>query len=277
MSDFEDWVGRSRTSEALLDSWRANALAAVIEAQAPSGELPPLWHWLYFLEAAPQSEIGPDGHPATGGFMPPVPNPRRMFAGARSRFLQALLLDAPAQLKETIVSVQKKQGGQGDLYLVTVSYDYSQQGETCISEQRDFIYLPGRSSGAVGELSEELIDVEAGDWQQEVSADSVRLMRFSALTFNSHRIHYDREYARTSEGYPELVVHGPLTAIWLAELCRQEAGKPLATFSFRARAPLFAEQAIRLRGKQTAEGAVLTAWRPDATIAVAAEAAFKQD
>ncbi len=277
-SDWDDWVGRQRHSEAVLNKWPVSALAAVLDLDVGAADqvLPALWHWLYFLESAPQSRIGPDGHPEKGDFLPPVPNPRRMFAGARTRYLQSLRLEQPATLTETIQSINEKDGGQGKMFLVTVRFDYNQQDRLCISEERDFIYLPAvESTGeepAPVELS--LTVVDPAPWSLDVDTDATRLMRFSALTFNSHRIHYDRDYAREQEGYPDLVVHGPLTALLLSELCRMNNDQPLASFSFRARAPLFCGQQIRLRGEPGPDGAHLQALRPDGKIAVTAEATF---
>lgn len=276
-SDWDEWIGRQRHSETVLSRWPVSALAAVLDLDvgATGGVLPALWHWLYFLETASQSRIGADGHPQKGDFLPPVPNPRRMFAGARTRYLRPLKLEQTAALTETVQSVIEKDGGQGRMFLVTVTFDYHQQGQLCISEERDFMYLSAvEPAGDPGQLELSLTEIEGAPWSLDVDTDATRLMRFSALTFNSHRIHYDRDYAREQEGYPDLVVHGPLTAILLSELCRMNSDQPLTSFSFRARAPLFCGQQIRLRGEPGTDGARLQALRPDGKIAVTAEATF---
>jgi 3-methylfumaryl-CoA hydratase len=276
-TDWDEWIGRQRRSEATLDPWPAAALEQVLDLRMSPADntLPPLWHWLYFLDTAPQHKIGPDGHPLKGDFLPPVPNPRRMFAGARTRFLAPLRLGCETELLETVSSVEEKSGGQGTLYLVTVSYDYSQADQLCVSEQRDFIYLPAVPSGRMtGEVDLNMTAVPDAPWSMDVSIDATRLMRFSALTFNSHRIHYDLDYARSQEAYPGLVVHGPLTAILLSELCRMNDSRVLTNFSFRAQAPLFCDQLIRLRGEPADNGAGIKAMRPDGKVAIAADASF---
>jgi 3-methylfumaryl-CoA hydratase len=278
IADFDDWIGRERRSRATLDPWRAQALSAVLDLpiEPPGQSLPGLWHWLYFLETAPRSRIGPDGHPLKGDFLPPVVNPRRMFAGARTAYQQALQIGAPAELCERVSSISEKPGKAGDMTIVTVTYEYRQDGVLCVSEERDFIYLPARPpGGAVEELTGELSPVDDASWQLDLDTDPVQLMRFSALTFNSHRIHYDAAYAREQEGYPALVVHGPLTAILLSEMCRQQAGAETAVFSFRALTPLFAGQTLRLRGEPDGRGgAELTAYTPAGKPAMKATASF---
>lgn len=279
IADFDDWIGRERRSRATLDPWRVQALSAVLElpVEPPGQSLPGLWHWLYFLETAPRSRIGPDGHPLKGDFLPPVANPRRMFAGARTRYQQALQIGAPADLCERVSAIKEKPGKAGDMTIVTVTHEYRQDGVVCVSEERDFIYLPARLPGAaVAELAGELAVIDDAGWQLDLVTDPVQLMRFSALTFNSHRIHYDAPYAREQEGYPALVVHGPLTAILLSEMCRQHGGSEMASFSFRAMNPVFVGQVLRLRGEPDGQGgAELTAYTPGGKPAMKASASFR--
>ncbi len=281
--DLQAWVGRRRQQTTYLTGWPAEAMHGVLDLglKQPTENLPGLWHWLYFLEVALHSKIGHDGHPQKGDFLPPVPNPRRMFAGARTQYHAPLILNESAELVETVVSINQKEGAQGTLYIVTVDYEYSQRGQVCVSEQRDFIYLPAVASSAVNSAVATGIDTDYqtladADWWRDVATDPVRLMRFSALTFNSHRVHYDAGYACFEEGYPGLVVHGPLTAIFLSELCRANSDAPLSSFSFRAKAPLFCGQTIRLRGNCSGQNVELIAWRPDGKAAVSASATFKQ-
>jgi 3-methylfumaryl-CoA hydratase len=276
---FEAWIGRQRRHRQVLDPWRVQALSAVLELGVPSPAqyLPGLWHWLYFLETATRSQIGADGHPRKGDFMPPVSNPRRMFAGARTRYHQPLLIGAPANLLETIRRIEEKPGKSGTMTIVSVAYEYSQDGKLCVDEERDFIYLPAVSPGKIAApLENELSPLPESEWMLDLVTDPVQLMRFSALTFNSHRIHYDADYARQEEGYPALVVHGPLTAILLSELCRLRCERELAEFSFRAKSPVFVGQALRLRGEIDANNcASLTAYTPAGQAALSASAAFK--
>jgi 3-methylfumaryl-CoA hydratase len=235
--------------------------------------LPQLWHWLYFLEAAPREQLGEDGHPRKGGFYPPVENPRRMFAGGRSETHRALRLGQPAQLTETILSCENKSGRSGEITLVTVGFEYHQAGELCISEQRNFIYLPARDGGPDAPYEGTEQAVPAAAWSRDMATDSTLLFRFSALTFNGHRIHYDQAYASAVEGYPALVVHGPMTAILLADLARANATHKPRHFRFRALAPLFCGDQLRLRGspEEGVEGCQLIAYGPDGQVAMNAE------
>ena len=274
MNEWDAWLGRSRSHHCQIDSWRSQALAASLELKPHSGGsgLPMLWHWIYFLEAPQRAMQGADGHPQKGEFFPPIAKPRRMFAGGRSTLHTPLQLDQPAELVETILRCEEKSGGNGAMTIVTVGYHYRQLGELCVEEERDFIYLPAR----VGEMPEPVCSDYAeiaGSWSREVPTDPVLLFKFSALTFNGHRIHYDRDYARSEESYPDLVVHGPMTAILLADLARRESGCELRRFSCWARAPLYAGDTLRLRGAPaTTDGVVkLAAYRPDGAMAVSAE------
>lgn len=271
-------TGHSRRREATLPSWPAQALHATLDlgGDPPPEQLPPLWHWLYFLDTAPRSRIGPDGHPEAGDFLPQVAQPRRMFAGATTRFLHPLQLERSAALTETVLDVQSKRGSQGEMTLVTVGFDYDQGGRRCIEEQRSYIYLPGAGPGVAQEAeAAPAADIAPAPWALNLAADEVLLFRFSALTFNAHRIHYDLFYARSAEGYPRLVVHAPLTAILLAQLMCRHARHRCASFRFRATAPLFAGDLLRLRGVPDDDGAVLTAYRPNGAAALRATAAWQ--
>lgn len=276
MTGFEAWLGNTRTSESALDGWPSQALQASLgEAeQAPYASLPMLWHWLYFLDTPQRALQGEDGHPRRGDFYPPITNPRRMFVGARTRVLRPLRLRVAAQLEETVLACEHKRGGSGELTLLTVGYCYRQQGEVCIEEQRDFMYLPARQGEAVETLCQQLQPIPEAQWARNVETDPVLLFKFSALTFNGHRIHYDRDYARHSEAYPDLVVHGPLSALLLAGLASERSAEPLHRFSFRAQAPLFVGDVLRLRAnlKDDDETIALVAYRPDGRIAMTAEA-----
>lgn len=273
MSSYADWLGRQRSRHTQLDPWRAQALHASLgsEGGPPEGELPLLWHWLYFLETPHRSEVGPDGHALRGSFFPPIEQPRRMFVGGRSRRFSGLRIEGTATLVETIRKCELKQGRSGDMILLTVGYEYWQNDVLCIAEERDFMYLPARSPEDVEQRTEEEVSVPDAALAHDVSTDPVFLFRFSALTFNSHRIHYDADYARAAEGYPDPVVHGPLTALLLAQLAG-DSGEPLKTFNFRARAPLYVGDRIRLRGLADTDRYSLVAYRPDGQVAMIAEA-----
>ncbi|QUD88838.1 hypothetical protein [Phenylobacterium montanum] len=254
--DISAWIGRRETTEAVLDPWPARALEASLDIarpdQAIGEELPPLWHWLYFLEAAPRSQIGSDGHPRRGGFMPPIELPRRMFAGGRSRFERPLTLGRPASQTREILKVDHKTSGSGELIFVTVGHDYRQDGALCIHEERDFVYLAPQPA-APPPVAE---PAQPGRWRIALTPDPVLLFRYSALTFNGHRIHYDEAYAQGEENLAERVVHGPLTATLLAELVRLEARRRVRAFEFRARRPFFVGQAMTVDGDLGDDGTV---------------------
>lgn len=245
------WIGREERVEDSLAPEQAQAAAALLDrdpsALSPGSPLPPLWHWFHFLPRAPQARLAPDGHPERGGFLPPIALPRRMFAGARIVFHRPLRIGRPAVRQGEVVDVVEKQGRSGSLAFVTVRYRYTQEGTTCIEEEQDIVYreqgelLPAPEEGPLPPLPE-------GAWERTVTPDTRMLFRFSALTFNAHRIHYDRPYATREEGYPGLVVHGPLIAVLLADLVRRHDGRPLGRFRFRGLAPLFDFGSVRLSG-----------------------------
>jgi 3-methylfumaryl-CoA hydratase len=230
-----------------------------------------LWQWFFFLPRAPQSGLGPDGHPKRVGFTPPVELPRRMFAGARMRFLRPLTIGATAHRRSVIRAVSEKEGRTGRLVFVTVAHSISQGGTPCVEEEQDIVYRePGAPAAAPTPC--ELAPAPAGSWTRVVTPDPTLLFRFSALTFNAHRIHYDRAYATAVEGYPGLVVQGPLAAVLLMELVRAHAGRPVAAFTFRAQAPLFDLAPFRLLGIPAGNQVHLEAQAPDGATALTATA-----
>jgi 3-methylfumaryl-CoA hydratase len=275
-TDYTDWIGATDTAEDMIGSAPALAAAATFDDTttvfAAGAPLPPLWHWFYFLPRAPQSRLGADGHPQRGGFMPPIDLPRRMFAGARLRFLQSLLIGKPAVRSAVIRDVSQKEGKSGKLAFVTVAYTIAQDGRVCIEEEQDIVY---REPGAPVPAPQPRPwpQAPAGSWTRIVTPDPTLLFRFSALTFNAHRIHYDRNYATGVEGYPGLVVHGPLTAMLLIELARANAQRGVTGFSFRGQAPLFDLAPFRLVGTPTTDDKVqLEAQGPDGKMTLTATA-----
>ena len=239
---YTDWIGNTQAIEDTISLSPVRLLQMTLddaETTFKHGDaLPPIWHWCYFLEAAPQSILGPDGHAPRGGFLPPVALPRRMFAGGRTKFVAPLRIGAPARQTAEIKSVVEKEGRSGHLCFVTVLYTTEQEGTVCIEEERDFVY---REEGAPVPAPEvkEFPAVPEGAWFRTISPDPVMLFRYSALTFNGHRIHYDQPYVTQVEHYPGLIVHGPLIASYLLELVRRNQDRPVAAFSFQARAPIF--------------------------------------
>ena len=274
--DLSKWVGREEVRSDLIAEWPARALAAMLDASDVAVEegarLPAGWQWLYFLEARPPSAMGLDGHPARGGFLPPVTLPRRMWAGGRIRFESPLCIGDRAQRQSTILDVRTKSGRSGELVFVTVRHDLSVNGRLAISEEQDLVYREAASAGS---------QVPAGQpapadaaWRQAWRADPVMLFRYSALTFNAHRIHYDRPYATGEEHYRGLVVHGPLQATLLLELARRHAGRPVKTFEYRALQPVFDGEGFFANGQPGDSGAELWTSNESGSICMQATAGF---
>lgn len=250
MTNLTDWIGRTTELRCWLDPWRAQALHATLDSTDPipdhGAALLPGWHWTYFLETAPSSELGPDGHPRRGGFLPPVPLPRRMWGGSRLEFFASIELGESARRVSRVLGVEEKSGRSGRLCFVTVEHEYHGTQGLAIREQQDIVYREVATQGAA--LTPQNAPVDS-PWQRAWRFDSPRLFRYSAITFNSHKIHYDREYATKEEGYPGIVVHGPLLATLMLELVRANTERPLRRFEFRAMAPVFDGQSIRACGK----------------------------
>ena len=273
--DFQAWVGRTEETTDALCCVQAQSAQAMLDDPGPTlvdgSALPPLWHWFYFLPRAPQAGLNDDGHPQRGGFLPPIPYPRRMFAGARVQWHRPLHVGVPAQRESRIGDVVMKAGKSGRLAFVTATHRIVQRGELCIEESQDIVYRePGGRVGAPTKA--EWPPLPEGSWTRVLQPDTRLLFRFSALTFNAHRIHYDRAYASDVEGYPGLVVHGPLTAVLLAELVRHSTARPLLSFSFRGVAPLFDLGPVRLVGTFAGDELALQAQGPDGNAALLATA-----
>jgi 3-methylfumaryl-CoA hydratase len=233
------WKGRSETVQDTVSAAPIRMLRATLDMPPNDDvtELPPLWHWLYFLPSARQSELGPDGHPRRGGFLPPVPLPRRMWAGGQLEFLSPLRVGDAIRRVSTIDDVKFKSGRTGELCFVRVRHEISSPRGLALREFHDIVYRPDPVPGAAEPAYE---PAEESATAQRVVPDDTLLFRYSALTFNGHRIHYDRRYVTQVEGYPGLVVHGPLLATLLAGLAqRQHPGRVPAAFSFRAMKPVF--------------------------------------
>lgn len=253
VTDWTAWRGRSEAAHDVVSKTPVLALAATFDREAPADLLPALWHWLYFLPLAPMSEVGPDGHPKRGGFLPPIPLPRRMWAGGRLRFHDAPRLGEAIARTSTIVDVSEKTGKAGAMAFVTVRHDVTTARGPAITEEQDIVFLemptsftPPAPAGLPATL----------DFAFTRKIDPVLLFRFSALTFNGHRIHYDRTYAQDVEKYPGLVVHGPLQAMLMMEAAVSHAKTPPASFEFRAVRPLFDFDTMRVCGSARDDGGV---------------------
>lgn len=271
IAHWQQWVGRTETRAERLDVEALRRFAAAVGADlAVERTLPPLAHWAFFLPVVDAAAVGVDGHPARGGFLPPISLPRRMFAAASMRFGAALALDALAERRSRVVSVVHKAGRSGDLVLVEVEHAIVQAGDPRVVEQQTIVYRDaGAPTPPVTPAS--AAPPSARRWQP----GPVDLFRFSAVTFNGHRIHYDLPYAMGEEGYPGLVVHGPLTATQLFALAAAGGRRP-TRFSFRAVAPLFAGQPIALVADADTPGSV-AAIRCDGVTAMTAQASFGDD
>lgn len=249
--NWQGWVGRTETIKERIAPDRVAALAATLGVEkdcAAGATLPPGWHWMFFNRFVQRQELGVDGHPKRGGFLPPVTLPRRMWAGGRVTYEAPLKLGCEGERESTIQKVEAKAGRGGKLVFVTVNHRIRRDGLHCITEEQDIVYREPAAPGAPAPVP--AAAPEGADWSEEFSPDTVLLFRFSALTSNGHRIHYDQEYARREENYPDLVVHGPLTATLLQGFAVKCAGRPLKYFEFRGMAPLFVSAPFRLECKK---------------------------
>jgi len=262
-ADLVRWVGRTETLVDVVTTVPVAALAATLDDGNPvpaAGEaLPPLWHWLYFLPRPRRSELGPDGHAARGGFLPPVPLPRRMWAGGRLAWHDPLRIGDRIERVSRVESVSTKSGKSGDLVFVLVRHTVSTERGLALVEEHDIVYRDAPAPGSTPPAAPVARTDER--WSLRVVPDDTLLFRYSALTFNAHRIHYDRRYVTGVEGYPGLVVHGPLIATMLVELLRSRLpAASLSHFAFRAVSPLFDLAPFGLCGRPSADGATVDLW-----------------
>ncbi len=272
----KQWVGRQESVHDQVHASHANALAATLdrdESLQDGDPLPPLWHWVYFWLTTPASGVGADGHAKRGGFLPPVPLPRRMWAGGRLRFDAPLPVGAAAEKVSRIADVSMKEGVTGPLVFVTVEHRVLSGGTACVSEEHDIVYRDQPASGAPAPKGKPA--PADAQWSRRIDPDPVLLFRYSALTFNGHRIHYDRSYVTGVEGYPGLIVHGPLIATLLMDLLRRELPQRVVkAFSFRAVSPLFDIDSFTVNGKLSDDGRTVVLWAANARgeLAMQAEA-----
>lgn len=276
--DLQAWIGRQEEMEDLITAWPVQALQATLDlpdpAPRPGDPLPPLWHWLYFLPTVARSDLGSEGHALLGDFLPPVPLPRRMFAGGRFTFHRPLRIGESATRTGTVASITEKQGKSGRLVFVTVRYEVTADHRLCIAEEQDLVYREAPQGTQTPAPGPDPV-IPTAPWTYVVDPDPVMLFRFSALTFNGHRIHYDHPYVTEVEGYPDLIVHGPMIALLLADLARRNGSGPMGGFAFRARSPLFTDGPFTiLGGPEENRRAELSVWSHDRRLAVTAAAEF---
>ena len=288
MDDLSAWVGRTQRSAETLDARLVRWLAATLDRadllDARDGALlPPAWHWAFFNAVEPMTALGRDGHPRKGGFLPPTSQPRRMWAGSRLHWRGALRVGQSVERVSTILKCEAKRGRTGDMVLVTVGHQFHAGGEVVLDEQHDIVYrdeATAEERRALGELAAQAragnVRFERpGEIVREVTVGPVQMFRYSAATFNGHRIHYDRDYAREVEGYPGLVVHGPLIATLLLEFLQAQVapGRRVERFEFRALKPTFDIAPFALHASPPAADGSVSLWSTNNVGAVGMQAA----
>lgn len=276
------WIGRTETIEDQASAGQMAGLAALLDHVLPPwrpGEVPPLGHWLYFLARARQSEIDADGHPRRGAFLPPVELPRRMWAGSRVAFRTSIEIGEAMTRRSTILDVRAKTGATGEMVFVTVRHEIATAKGTVLTEEQDIVFREApraaRALHAVGETPEpnpKPAAVSPAEIARRVTPDPTQLFRFSALTFNAHRIHYDRDYCKNVEGYPGLVVQGPFTAMLLMDhFLRARPRAEVERFVYRAQRPLYDTAPFEVCLTHTQTGAELRARDSGGEVAMIAQ------
>lgn len=268
-----DWIGRSQILHDAMDLGHASRIATTLGEPAPAAgqALAPLWHWCYFLESVGMNALGTDGHPARGGFLPPADNRNRMWAGGRVTFDGDLLASVPAEKTSTVSNIVEKQGKTGSLLFVTVTHEVRQQGRRVIHEEQDIVYRAPSPPKLQGTEPS-----PPAQWQMTVNPTSTLLFRYSALTFNGHRIHYDFPYVTQQEGYPGLVVHGPLIATTLVQSFRLANPKArVRQLAYRGLRPLIAPQPFEAMGEVVEPGLARVWAAQDGTLAHQGELRFE--
>ena len=265
LDHLREWIGRTETRHDLVTGRSVAAMAATLDRDDPEpaagSDVPPLWHWMYFVSLTRPDGLGPDGHTKLGGFLPPVPLPRRMFAGGRFVFHRPLRVGDGIERLSTIRNVSAKQGRSGQMVFVTVQHDISDGRGIAITEEHDIVYREAARPRDPQPQPKTAPTDEA--FCREIEPDPVLLFRYSALTFNGHRIHYDRKYVTEVEGYPGLIVHGPLTATLLVDLLRRNMPQVvMKRFSFRAVRPLFDIRSFTICGRAE-DGGRVALWTRD--------------
>ena len=283
MDHLSSWIGKTEVMHETLSPELVERFNATLGSHfsASTGDPAPLLiHLCLAQPALPADQLGPDGHPRRGGFLPPVPLPRRMWAGGEMVFSAPLLIGAQVTRKSFIEDVTQKQGSTGGLCFVTVRHEISSDGALAISERQDIVYRdpPARTSSSHSDQptkqSATAEPVPAGAHTRHIEPTSTMLFRYSAITFNGHRIHYDAPYARDVEGYEGLVVHGPMQATFMAHLAAEVKGKPPKSFTYRGRSPLFVGKPFTVNAIKTDNGMSLWTAATDDHVAMQSEASW---
>ena len=266
-AELSDWIGRVETREVDLATVIMRQLAASVpecglapESVAPGVDLPALWHWAAVQPTVAMDELGPDGHPRLGGFLPPVDLGRRMWAGSRVELLAPMTVGETVSWRSEIRDIQEKQGSAGRMVFVTVGHEVAGAAGPAVREEQDIVYLPMPDRYRPPEPRPA---PESPDFDERVAIDTPRLFRYSAVTFNAHRIHYDRAYATEVEKYPGLVVHAPLQATLLLGAAIRHKGSVPRHFRFRGVHPMFDFHDLRLIGVDDGDGLELCTAAPD--------------
>ncbi|CAN5496045.1 MaoC family dehydratase N-terminal domain-containing protein [soil metagenome] len=272
----EGWAPEPLSTADPLAPETAQRLAATLDLdeQFVAGDaLPPLWQWVYFTEWPVTGELGPDGHPLAGHFLPPIPHRRRMFAGGRLTMTSPLLLGRPAERQSAVTAIRVKSGRTGELLFVTVRQEYHQDGELRLAEEQDVVYRSDAGAATSFTRDTAPLPEPSAPWWSRPKTDPALLFRFSALTANAHRIHYDEHYTTSVEGFPALVVHGPLLAVYLAELVRAQQ-KTVRAFEFRLTKPVFVGDPFDVQGTPDGNAVSLAVVSGDGSVHASATAAI---
>ena len=267
-------IGFESLAHSALDAEQIVRIAACLDVDGAtvldSGRLPVPWHWAFFVPTRATADLGPDGHPHRRPEM--AEYPRRMFGAGRVRVVDPLSIGEPAECVSAVSSASRKEGSTGRFWVVTVSHEIRQGGRLRLVDEKDFL-LRAPTRGPVAGADRD--DAPDGDWRESVTPRSALLFRFSAVTYNAHRIHYDRRYATEVEDYPDLVVQGPLTAMLLSSMAERRSGCRVGDLNLRARAPMFVDHPMWLTGRLTNNRAVMAAVRGDHAVAMTLEAELR--
>lgn len=280
MQNFAEWIGNKQISEDRCEQRSVQMLQALFNKKDLTvKETPHLFHWINFPHVVDQSEISTDGHPKKGDFLPPIPFPRRMWAGSRLEFIKPIIVGQDLRRVSEIADIQFKQGKTTDLYFVTVNHAIYANDELVIKEQQDIVYKPDTDTNQKMSVSKTSVASSPLNYsfKQQYTVDTTALFRYSALTFNGHKIHYDRPYATQVEGYPGLVVHGPLLATFLMQTLQNKyPEKVIKKFEFRALKPVFDFNEFYICGDVQEQNAELWIEHLDGQIAMKAKATFQE-
>jgi 3-methylfumaryl-CoA hydratase len=279
LEKLKEWIGSKESAIDFVTVPAVHRLAATLDREDPfprmGDPLPPGWHQILFPRVVRHSQIGADGHPERGDFLPPVPLPRRMFAGKRTTFHESLRVGDEVRRDSVIKEVNVKQGRTGKMVFVTVTTDITSPRGLAITEEQDLVYREAAPGGTPPQPPQPAPGKAV--WSRVVTPDPVMLFRYSALTVNGHRIHYDLPYVTKVEGYPGLVMNGGLTTLLVFELARTHASTPMRTISSRNVRALFVNQPITIAGEPSVDNRTAKLWalNPDGALALTAEAEFR--